>query len=158
MRGVVRRFVPIKRAKMTIEFEDGFKVETVVKNPIGMLKKSGYRVPTHYVEERDVRCMTIDELHEALLMYESGLPWSEVAEVYLVPEDELKTMIRKRDRHAYAVAAIARRCKRDVGLQRLVKSGLSMCAVAERKGVTRSMVQMACKRVENGFYDGIDVD
>ena len=160
MNGIVRKKVPIVGAIVTVAYQDGAQAKFRLKSDefTMLFRDAGYHIPQRYREERDVRCLTLQELYEALCLYEAGCSWDEIAECYLVPADELRSIMRKRDQERYRRAEVARRMKRDIALWKLRCTGLTQTQVAQRMEVTRSMVGRACERCENGYYEGLLVE
>ena len=158
MNGIVRKEIAIVGALVTVAYQDGarnsFKIGS--DDIIQMLRRAGYIVPRRYREERDARCLTVEELYEALHLHEIGCSWEEVADVYLVPADDLRSMMRKCDQADYRQAHKRHKMHRDYMMWQMVEDGKTLQQVADTMGVSSSTVYRSCQKGRSGAFDELD--
>lgn len=145
--------------KLVVFYEDGERRKTYL-NPSELeelLEASGYAVPRRYKDVRSVEELTIDELQDALRLYDKGCSWREIADALGVPENDLPQAVSRKKRDRYKARRRERMRERDEKIVAMMAGGMTRRQVAKRLEISETMVTRAVNRINGGFYEK-DVD
>lgn len=154
MAGAERVPVPVIDAGVVLRYADGH-TETAMLGAgkvLGWLGKMRVYPPARYAHERPVESLTDAELAHCRTLYRQGTSWRELGEIYGVPEKELRSAVMARKPATRTIAREKMR-ERDMRIIDLKRQGFRQCVIAERMGVTDSLVSQVLRRWRSGYYD-----